>query len=68
MKLQLGLETSLYMDTDPPTHCFCPCAHMASEKTIQYVIIISDENIMKCRSKFLYYGLSLKIQKQPSDE
>ena len=41
---------------------------MASEKTIQYVIIIiiiiirSDKNIMKCRSKILYYGLSLKIQ------
>ena len=35
VKLQLGLETSVYVDTEPPTHCFCPCAHMASEKTIQ---------------------------------
>ena len=34
VKLQLGLETSLYVDLQPPSHCFCPCAHMASEKTI----------------------------------
>lgn len=36
VKLQLGQETSFYVDNDIPTHCFCPCGHMASEKTIKY--------------------------------
>ncbi|CAH1790722.1 unnamed protein product, partial [Owenia fusiformis] len=35
-KLLLGNETSLYTSRDPPTHCFCPCAHMASEHTVKY--------------------------------
>ena len=37
VKLLMGQETSFYADTEPPTHCFCPCAHMASESTVKYV-------------------------------
>jgi len=36
VKLQLGQETSFYVDNATPTYCFCPCGHMASEKTIKY--------------------------------
>ncbi|XP_064623942.1 E3 ubiquitin-protein ligase pellino homolog 2-like [Lineus longissimus] len=36
VKLQMGSEPSLYIDNDPPTHCFCPCGHMASEKSVKY--------------------------------
>ncbi|KAK2160286.1 hypothetical protein NP493_1652g00013 [Ridgeia piscesae] len=35
-KLQMGSETSFYVDSEPPTHSFCPCGHMASEKTVKY--------------------------------
>jgi len=35
VKLQLGQETSFYVDNDVPTHCFCPCGHMASEKSVK---------------------------------
>jgi len=41
VKLQLGQETTLYVDNDIPTHCFCPCGHMASEKTIKYVLCVN---------------------------
>lgn len=34
-KLQLGIETTFYVDNEPPTHCFYPCAHMASESTVK---------------------------------
>ena len=37
VKLQLGQETSFYVDNDVPTHCFSPCAHMASDNSVKYV-------------------------------
>ncbi|ESO12018.1 hypothetical protein HELRODRAFT_184813 [Helobdella robusta] len=36
VKLQLGEETSFYNDNGIITHCFSPCGHMASEKTVRY--------------------------------
>ena len=33
----MGCELSFYADSDPPTHCFNPCGHMASEKTVRYL-------------------------------
>ncbi|XP_061173844.1 protein pellino-like [Saccostrea echinata] len=36
IKLKMGCELSFYADSDPPTHCFNPCGHMASEKTVRY--------------------------------
>ena len=35
VKLQMGQETSYYVDNEGPSHCFCPCGHMASEKTVK---------------------------------
>ncbi|KAK6181044.1 hypothetical protein SNE40_008984 [Patella caerulea] len=36
VKLQMGCELSLYMDSEHPTFCFNPCGHVASEKTVKY--------------------------------
>ncbi|KAK2160264.1 hypothetical protein LSH36_137g06016, partial [Paralvinella palmiformis] len=36
VKLQMGQETSYYVDNEMPTHCFCPCGHMASQRTVRY--------------------------------
>ncbi|KAL6490470.1 E3 ubiquitin-protein ligase pellino homolog 1 [Colossoma macropomum] len=33
--LWLGCEGGLYLDAGPPTHAFCPCGHVCSEKTVQ---------------------------------
>ncbi|KAI5609606.1 E3 ubiquitin-protein ligase pellino-like 1-like [Silurus asotus] len=33
--LWLGCEGGLYLDAGPPTHAFCPCGHVCSEKTAQ---------------------------------
>ena len=35
VKLKMGGELSLYVDNEHPTHCFSPCGHMASEKTVK---------------------------------
>lgn len=32
--LWLGCEGGLYLDAGPPTHAFCPCGHVCSEKTV----------------------------------
>lgn len=35
--VQVGSEPSVYTDSgSPTTHCFVPCAHMASERTVKY--------------------------------
>ncbi|CAL8077541.1 unnamed protein product [Calicophoron daubneyi] len=34
--LQMGLEPAFYIDRALATHCFNPCGHMASEKTVRY--------------------------------
>ena len=39
VKLQMGQETSHYIDNESPSHCFCNCGHMASEKTVKLVSI-----------------------------
>ncbi|XP_064604047.1 uncharacterized protein LOC135469349 [Liolophura sinensis] len=36
VQLKLGSELSFYVDADPPTFSFCPCAHMASECTVKF--------------------------------
>ncbi|XP_023699208.1 E3 ubiquitin-protein ligase pellino homolog 1 isoform X4 [Paramormyrops kingsleyae] len=33
--LWLGCEGGLYLDAGPPTHAFCPCGHVCSEKTVR---------------------------------
>ncbi|XP_067117459.1 E3 ubiquitin-protein ligase pellino homolog 1 isoform X1 [Osmerus mordax] len=33
--LWLGCEGGLYLDAGPPTHAFCPCGHVCSDKTVQ---------------------------------
>ncbi|KAI1902626.1 hypothetical protein AGOR_G00017890 [Albula goreensis] len=33
--LWLGCEGGFYLDEGPPTHAFCPCGHVCSEKTVQ---------------------------------
>ena len=33
--LWMGCEGGLYLDAGPPTHAFCPCGHVCSEKTAQ---------------------------------
>ena len=32
--LWLGCEGGLYLDAGPPTHAFCPCGHVCSERTV----------------------------------
>ncbi|XP_045613631.1 protein pellino isoform X2 [Procambarus clarkii] len=36
VKLCMGIEPAFYVDSGPPTFCFNPCGHMASEKTVRY--------------------------------
>ncbi|XP_035263393.1 E3 ubiquitin-protein ligase pellino homolog 3-like [Anguilla anguilla] len=33
--LWLGCEGGLYLDAGAPTHAFCPCGHVCSEKTVR---------------------------------
>jgi hypothetical protein len=33
VKLKMGCELSVYVDSDLPTHCFNPCGHMSSKNT-----------------------------------
>jgi len=47
VKLQMGQETSYYVDNEMPTHCFCPCGHMASQRTVRLVIWSYWQNIVK---------------------
>lgn len=35
VKLCMGIEPAFYVDSGPPTFCFNPCGHMASEKTVR---------------------------------
>ena len=35
VKLVVGMETAYYVDRGPLTHCFDPCGHVSSEKTIE---------------------------------
>ena len=37
VKLQMGCELSLYVDSECPTYCFNPCGHVASDGTVKYV-------------------------------
>ncbi|XP_062702082.1 protein pellino isoform X1 [Aedes albopictus] len=34
--LCMGVENAFYVDSGPPTYCFNPCGHMATEKTVKY--------------------------------
>ncbi|XP_030075639.1 E3 ubiquitin-protein ligase pellino homolog 3 isoform X2 [Microcaecilia unicolor] len=34
--LWLGCEAGLYLDAGRPTHAFCPCGHVCSERTVRY--------------------------------
>ncbi|XP_072032405.1 E3 ubiquitin-protein ligase pellino homolog 2-like isoform X2 [Amphiura filiformis] len=34
--LTMGNEASFYVDSSSPTHAFCPCGHVCSEKTTKY--------------------------------
>ncbi|XP_055879941.1 protein pellino-like [Biomphalaria glabrata] len=36
IKLQMGCELSLYVDSEQPTFCFSPCGHMVSECTAKF--------------------------------
>ncbi|CAL4093968.1 unnamed protein product, partial [Meganyctiphanes norvegica] len=36
VKLCMGIEPAFYVDSGPPSYCFNPCGHMASEKTVKY--------------------------------
>ncbi|XP_018008612.2 protein pellino isoform X2 [Hyalella azteca] len=36
VKLCMGIEPAFYVDIGPPTFCFNPCGHMATEKTVKY--------------------------------
>ena len=36
VKLKMGCELSVYVDSDLPTHCFNPCGHMSSKNTSKY--------------------------------
>ncbi|KAL5282904.1 PELI1 family protein [Megaselia abdita] len=33
--LCMGVEPAFYVDSGPPTYCFNPCGHMATEKTVK---------------------------------
>lgn len=35
VKLKTGCELSVYVDSEPPTYCFNPCGHVASENTVR---------------------------------
>ena len=35
VKLSIGMETSYWVDSEQPTHCFDPCGHVASEMTVK---------------------------------
>lgn len=37
--LCMGCEPAFYVDFGPPTYAFNPCGHMATEKTVKYVIV-----------------------------
>lgn len=43
----MGCELSFYADSDPPTHCFNPCGHMASEKTVRYAVTVKIHLLLK---------------------
>lgn len=51
VRLQMGQETSFYVDNEAPSHCFTPCGHMASESTVKYVsftiLLVSLTKIVK---------------------
>ncbi|XP_078001317.1 E3 ubiquitin-protein ligase pellino homolog 1-like [Glandiceps talaboti] len=32
----MGNEPSFYVDSGPPSHAFCPCGHVCSEKTVRF--------------------------------
>ncbi|XP_069064064.1 E3 ubiquitin-protein ligase pellino homolog 3 isoform X1 [Pleurodeles waltl] len=34
--LWLGCEAGLYLDAGQPSHAFCPCGHVCSERTVKY--------------------------------
>ncbi|XP_071160500.1 protein pellino-like [Mytilus edulis] len=36
IKLKMGCELSVYVDSDLPTHCYNPCGHRASKNTAKY--------------------------------
>ncbi|KER33165.1 hypothetical protein T265_00866 [Opisthorchis viverrini] len=43
--LRMGLEPAFYIDRALATHCFNPCGHMASEKTVVYWCSVSLPNM-----------------------
>lgn len=41
VQLSMGLEPAFWVDCEPPTYAFNPCGHMASEKTVKYVLVVA---------------------------
>ncbi|XP_041352890.1 protein pellino-like isoform X2 [Gigantopelta aegis] len=41
VKLEIGCELSLYVDSDSPTYCFSPCGHVASENSVRYWCLVT---------------------------
>lgn len=44
VKLTMGIEPAFYVDRGPPTYAFRPCGHMATEKTVKFVLKITYKN------------------------
>lgn len=51
VKVFMGLEPAFYVDSGPPTFAFNPCGHMATEKTVKWVLL--PECLEISFSKFL---------------
>jgi hypothetical protein len=41
VKLTMGIEPSLYVDSAQPNFAFNPCGHMTSESTARFVVILN---------------------------
>lgn len=40
VRVCMGIEPAFYVDAGPPTYAFNPCGHMASERTVKWVILV----------------------------
>lgn len=47
VKLCMGIEPAFYVDRGPPTYAFNPCGHMATEKTVKFVFLLSSNSVME---------------------
>lgn len=57
----MGLEPDFYVDSGPPTFAFNPCGHMATEKTVKYVLRFSNILILNEYILFFRYWANVPI-------